>query len=176
MKTKLFIYSLIVILLSACSKEAYNMADYGMKPNTGENSSPLFNQALQRILNESKEDTIHIVLQKGRYDFHVDGSSIREYYISNHDQDNPKAVGLAFENVKNIVFDGQGSELIFHGRMLPIALLDAENCTLKNFSIDFENPHISQVKVLENDTVKGLITYEVAPWVQYRREKNCFGA
>ena len=167
MKTKLLICSLIVILCSACTKQAYNMADYGLKPNTGENASPLFTQALQDILNACQEDTIHIVLEKGRYDFHVDGSAIREYYISNHDQDNPKSVGLAFENVKNIVFDGQGSELIFHGRMLPISLIDAENCTLKNFSIDFENPHISQVKVLENDTINRLITYEIAPWVQY---------
>ncbi len=75
--------------------------------------------------------------------------------------------------MKNVIFDGQGSELVFHGRMLPVSLVGSENCTLKNFSIDFANPHISQVKVLENDTVGGLITYEVAPWVEYEiRDSN----
>ena len=60
--------------------------------------------------------------------------------ISNHDQMNPKKVGLPFEGMKNMVFDGQGSELIFHGRMLPVSLLDSRNCVLKNFSIDFKHP------------------------------------
>ena len=82
-------------------------------------------------------------------------------------------MGLAFENMKNVVFDGQGSELVFHGRMLPVSLVGSDNCTLKNFSIDFANPHISQVKVLENDTLGGMITYEVAPWVEYEiRDSN----
>ena len=29
--------------------------------------------------------------------------------------------------------------------MLPLSLLRSENCTLRNFSIDFETPHIAQV-------------------------------
>ena len=130
-------------------------------------------KALQEIAAEVNFDTVRILLPKGRYDFYPEGASKREYFISNHDQDNPKLVGLAFENMKNVIFDGQGSELVFHGRMLPVSLVGSENCTLKNFSIDFANPHISQVKVLENDTVGGLITYEVAPWVEYEiRDSN----
>ena len=78
--------------------------------------------------------------------------------------------------MRNVIFDAQGSELIFHGRMLPVSLINSENCTLKNFSIDFENPHISQVKILENDTVAGAITYEVAPWVEYEIRDSVFYA
>ena len=55
--------------------------------------------------------------------------------------------------MQNIVFDGQGSELIFHGRMLPVSIIQSTNCTVKNISIDFENPHISQVQVIENDII-----------------------
>ena len=160
-------------MFTACKGGAYDLSGYGLKPDTGENASPLIAKALQEIAAEVNFDTVRILLPKGRYDFYPEGASKREYFISNHDQDNPKLVGLAFENMKNVIFDGQGSELVFHGRMLPVSLVGSENCTLKNFSIDFANPHISQVKVLENDTVGGLITYEVAPWVEYEiRDSN----
>jgi alpha-1,3-galactosidase B len=157
-------------------KQSYNLADYGLKPDTKENASPLFAKALQEIASAGNTDSIVIVLQEGRYDFYPEGATEREYFISNHDQDNPKSVGLAFEHMKHVVFDGQGSELVFHGRMLPVSLVHSENSTLKNFSIDFENPHISQVKILENDTVAGMITYEVAPWVEYEIRDSAFVA
>ena len=96
---------------------------------------------------------------------------MREYYISNHDQTNPKKVGIALEDMKNLTLDGQGSEFVFHGRMLPVSLLRSENCLLKNFSIDFENPHIAQVKIVENDPQDGIV-FEPAPWVDYRIAKD----
>ena len=164
MKLNSVLTLLFIALFTVCKGGAYDLSGYGLKPDTGENASPLIAKALQEIAAEVNFDTVRILLPKGRYDFYPEGASKREYFISNHDQDNPKLVGLAFENMKNVIFDGQGSELVFHGRMLPVSLVGSENCTLKNFSIDFANPHISQVKVLENDTVGGLITYEVAPW------------
>lgn len=163
------------LVFSACSKgpHTFNLSDYGLKSGSGENASPLIANALQQIASNGCSDSIVVLLPKGRYDFYPEGASLREYFISNHDQDNPKYVGLPFENLKNVVFDGQGSELVFHGRMLPVSLVNSEDCTLRNFSIDFENPHISQIKVLENDTVNGMITYEVASWVQYEiRDSN----
>lgn len=166
----------LITLFTACTTgNTYNLSAYGLSPDNAQNSSSLMAKALQEIApSTAKSDSTLIILPKGRYDFYPKGASEREYYISNHDQDNPKLVGLAFENMKNVVFDGQGSELVFHGRMLPISLLNSENCTLKNFHIDFENPHISQVKVLENDTVCGSITYEVAPWVEYEVRDSAF--
>lgn len=176
MKLNLFIFCVLTVLFPSCVKQSYNLADYGLKPDTKENASPLFAKALQEIASAGNTDSIVIVLQEGRYNFYPEGATEREYFISNHDQDNPKSVGLAFEHMKHVVFDGQGSELVFHGRMLPVSLVHSENSTLKNFSIDFENPHISQVKILENDTVAGMITYEVAPWVEYEIRDSAFVA
>ena len=167
----------ICFFLTACSGKTYNLADFGIKPDTRENVAPLFAEALNTIRQEcGKYKQIRVILPPGRYDFHPEGAAVREYYISNHDQTNPKYVGLPFEGFKNMVFDGREAELIFHGQMLPVSLLHAENCTLKNFRIDFENPHISQVKILENDTAASCITYEVAPWVRYEIRDSSFFA
>lgn len=178
MGLKISLLSFFVMLLAACSSDpAYNLSKYGLVPDSKENSSPLMVKALLEISRSADTtDSVVIRLPKGRYDFYPEGASQRDYFISNHDQNNPKLVGLSFEDMNNMVFDGQGSELVFHGRMLPVALLNSKNCTLKNFSIDFENPHISQIKVLENDTVAGGITYEVAPWVEYEIRDSAFVA
>lgn len=176
MNIKNFLFSILILLISAChSDHSYDLSDYGLVPDSKDNSSPLMAGALSEILgNAGSAGSIVIRLPKGRYDFHPDGASQHKYFISNHDQDNPKSVGLSFENMKNVIFDGQGSELVFHGRMLPVSLVNSTNCTLKNFHIDFENPHISQIKILENDSLSGNIVYEVAPWVKYEVRDSAF--
>lgn len=124
-----------------------DLSNYGVLPNTGNNSTALVNKAIQSILSKiGKKEPIILKFKKGRYDFHPEGALVREYYISNHDQDNPKTVGMAFENCDNITIDGQGSDFIYHGRMLPIALIENKNLTLKNIHIDFERPQICQVR------------------------------
>ncbi|MEG1544285.1 MAG: right-handed parallel beta-helix repeat-containing protein [Tannerellaceae bacterium] len=176
MKKKMLSLLLVFMCLS-CEKGSYDLSDYGLSPDSETNASPLMEKALMEIQKACADNKpILVTLPKGRYDFYPEGAAEREYFVSNHDQDNPKRVGLAFEDMKNVTFDGQGSELIFHGRMLPVSLLRSENCTLKNFSIDFKNPHISQVKVLENDTLAGSITFEVAPWVEYEVRDSAFVA
>ena len=160
---------LAMMLLASCKgKTTYDLADYGIVPGKEVNVSPLVANALNEIAPEADgKRTITLLFPKGEYHFYPTGAAEREYFISNHDQDNPKLVGIPLEGLKNVVLDGQGSEFIFHGRMLPVSLVNSENCQLKNFSIDFENPHIAQVEILENDSTNGYITYKVAPWVQY---------
>ncbi|WP_317170638.1 alpha-1,3-galactosidase-related protein [Sphingobacterium litopenaei] len=126
-------------------------------------------------MNKSNKDAkILFKFKKGRYDFHPENALKKVYYISNHDQDNPKTVGLALENLKNVSIDGEGADFIFHGRMLPIALIGNENLTLKNIHIDFKQPQICQVKILENNIEEGTITFETAPWVTYTIKDSVF--
>lgn len=113
-------------------------------------------------------DTLVIRLAPGRYEIGPKKTVERTLYISNHDQDNPKRVWLPLEGVKNLTIDGQGADLVFNGRLLPVVLRNCENVTLSNFSIDFSNPHVAQAVVVANDPEAGTITYRPEPWVQYR--------
>ena len=163
---------LMLLTTNVYAQKVYDISQFGLKPNSGKNASPILQKALSKIKSETPNGESAILhFSEGQYHFYEKGSTLREYYISNHDQDQPKKVGIALEEMKNLTMDGQGAQFIFHGRMLPISLLHSENCTLKNFSIDFENPHIAQIKVTENDPEKG-ITFEVAPWVEYHITKD----
>lgn len=179
-----WIRSTLITLLATCfylnsfasqvPKVVY-LSDYGILPNTGTNSSAAINKVLQTILGKTdKKQTLVLKFKKGRYDFYPEGALSRTYYISNHDQDNPKTVGIAFENCNSLTVDGQGSDFIYHGRMLPIALIENKNLTLKNIHIDFERPQICQVQILKNDTINGTIVYKTAPWVTYTIKDSVF--
>ena len=176
MKTILLFALSLLLSLSVsdvCAQErVYDISQFGLKANSKKNASPVVRKAIAKIKAECRDgEKVILRFPAGRYNFHEAGSTVREYYISNHDQDNPKKVGIALEDMKNLTIDGQGSEFVFYGRMIPVSLLRSENCVLKNFSIDFEHPHIAQVQVVENDPEKG-ITFEPAPWVDYRISKD----
>lgn len=150
----------------------YDLAKLGLKADSKRNASPVLRKVIDKIKAEcAPTDSVVLRFAPGRYEFHEKGASLREYYISNHDQVNPKKVGLALEGFHHLTLDGQGAELVFHGRMLPLALVNSAHCTLQNFRIDFAHPHIAQVKVVENSPADGL-TFEVAPWVNYRITKD----
>ena len=164
--------SLVLSCTTLSAQKVYEISAFGLKANSSKNASPVLQKALAKIKAEYKEgEKVILRFPEGRYEFHEKGAAVREYYISNHDQTNPKKVGIALEDMKNLTLDGQGSEFVFHGRMLPVSLLRSENCLLKNFSIDFENPHIAQVKLVENDPQDGIV-FEPAPWVDYRIAKD----
>lgn len=126
------------------------------------------------VAEKAPADTLVIRLLADQYDFCPADAELRRLFISNHDQDNPKAVGILIENARNVILDGGNARLLFNGRMLPVALLNSSGCRLSGFSIDFPNPHISQVVVESNDTAAGVITYRPEPWVEWEVRDSAF--
>ena len=176
MKKKVNLWLTFLICLfctDLCAKhKVYDMTRFGIFPDTQIETSSLIQKVLDSIKSNTEDREKKILrFAPGRYDFYDDNALERELYISNHDQNNPKKVGIVIENMHNLILDGQGAEFIFHGQMLPISLIHSSNCQLKNFSIDFENPHIAQIKVVSNNIADGII-FEVAPWIHYRISKD----
>ena len=165
----LFLMALVCSALPALAEnKVYKAAELGLVPNTGKSMSAQMQKAIATIRTEMKKgDKAVLVLEKGRYDFHPQDAASRNYYVSNHDQPQPRPVGVPLEDLHDFVLDGQGAELVFHGRMMPMSLVRSTDCTLKNFSIDFANPQISQITIVESNAEKGT-TFKPAPWVKYR--------
>ncbi len=136
------------------------------KTEQTENYSPVIKKQIEQLHNEQKMIK-EIKLKKNVYHFFPDGSFEKELYISNHDQDNPKKVAFYFENLKNLIIDGNGSEFVFHGTMIPFVMKNCENVTLKNFSIDFELPHLRQLTVLSVDKQNDVSTVRIEPEGNY---------
>ena len=58
-------------------------------------------------------------------------------------------IGFLLQNLKDITFDGGGSEFIYHGKMQVAAINSCTNVTLQNFSVDWDRPMISQGEIIE---------------------------
>lgn len=165
---KATLLSLLCLTLHVGAREiTYRASAFGIVPNTSKSQSAAMQRAIASIRAEAgKGDKVVLCLEEGRYDFYPEDAASREYYISNHDQHAQRPVGLPLEDLHDFTLDGQGAQLVFHGRMLPLSLVRSERCTLKDFSIDFDNPHITQITVVENDEQRG-ISFVPAPWVEY---------
>lgn len=160
----------LALLLTGCMPNQtirVDLKDWGLTPGSEQNATEIVLNALETTRKEHPDKAITLAFEAGEYNFHPSEQLKKEYYISNHDQTNPKFVGIAIEGFKNFTIEGNGAEFVFHGRMLPISVLNSENVRLQDFSVDFKNPHIGQVKVITNNTETGIIDYEVAPWVNY---------
>src|SRR5690606_12658886 len=96
---------------------------------------------VRKILREYKDaSSLTIKFEDGRYDFWP------------HHQEEvlfKASIGFDLTNHRNVTIDGGGAEFIFHGRMMPFRLENSENIKLKNFSIDWDRPFISQAQVVE---------------------------
>lgn len=174
MRVYKYLLSIVFVFAAiSCSNNGlYKLSDYGIHPDTGEDVTLKINEVIKKIESECKGKNVTLVFEPGDYDFYPQNAIEREYYISNHDQDNPKKVAMVLENISNLTIDGQGANLYMNGRMLPIAMVNCEGCTLKNISIDTRIPQISQVTIVENDEKNGVIIYRLAPWVQYKIDEN----
>lgn len=128
------------------------MKDYGVTPEA-DSVSIRIARALEDLYVRYAFTDNHVTLkfQPGTYTFAPSESICRDYYISNHDQVVHHAVALAINGWQNLTIDGGGSLFLCKGRMLPMAITKSWDITIKNLSIDFLHPHISQVTIVAND-------------------------
>lgn len=145
---------------------------FGGKPGSGEDATPAVLKMLEFLDSYQGKRTVIIHFPEGRYDFFSDSAISKEYYISNHDHEEQRKVIFPLENVQNLILDGQGSELIFHGRMIPFSLINSENVIFRNFSVDFDVPHLRQLNVREVNPGEGFILCELFPQGNYRIEEG----
>ncbi|MDY7393996.1 right-handed parallel beta-helix repeat-containing protein [Aureibaculum sp. 2210JD6-5] len=149
---------LICLIFSSCGKTKkdgtiINVSDYGILSDTKENITGKINGLLQELETDGKT----LVFPKGRYDFYPDSTYLRDYYESNTYDVNPKRLGVLLDKTKNLTIDAQGSDFIYHGHIQPFTLDNAENITIKNVNIDWENPLTAEAEVLEADSTHILL-------------------
>ncbi|MFA7493878.1 MAG: right-handed parallel beta-helix repeat-containing protein [Proteiniphilum sp.] len=109
-----------------------NITDYGVRPNSHSNIEPIIRKVL---LDNINADSLIIHFARGRYDF---------WPAYNNDNPSVSTIGFDLTGRKNITIDGRGSEFIFHGKMMCFLMKESRNILLKNFSIDWDRPFISQ--------------------------------
>lgn len=143
----LFVTSAIVSTMAfapICAMEL-NAADYGVKPG-GLNCGV----AVRMLIDDARAKGVsRINFAPGVYHFHRSSAQPMQMYISNHDQQQVHPVALPLVGLKNVEICGNGAKFIFHGMMLPFVLMDCENVTVNDISIDFAEPFSAEGRIIE---------------------------
>ncbi|WP_133012095.1 right-handed parallel beta-helix repeat-containing protein [Marinomonas flavescens] len=92
--------------------------------------------------------------------------------IANHD-DGLKRIAFYIKNLNGLTINGNGSSFIFYDEVIPFAIEDSSNVTLKNFSVDFIMPFHSELEVVSSDLDKKSFTAKInAELYPYKIENN----
>jgi hypothetical protein len=89
-----------------------------------------------------------IILPKGTHHIYPENGIQRTLHISNNN-DGMKQLMVDLSHCENLVIDGNGAELIFHGHIIPFYMKRAKNITIKNMTIDWEHPFFSQGEIVK---------------------------
>lgn len=150
---------LICIATRSMAQQTVDMAEYGIE--TAKDASPIVRKVLQQVKGNTR-----IVFPKGTYHFYPDKAVGKYHSVTNHDNGYKRFV-FPIMGYENLEIDGQGSEFIFHGEVVPFLVENSTNVVLKNFAIDWEDPFYLQGVVLESDSLNSSITLEFTPESNY---------
>lgn len=115
--------------LTAPSIPKIDITRYGAHPDSRENVIPALRLALEAC---RKTGAAILSFPRGRYDFLPEQGS----------------VGFEMRQLKELTIEGNGSEFVFHGRMQIAGIDSCERLTMRNFSVDWDRPWISQAEIV----------------------------
>ena len=98
-----------------------------------------------------------VVLEKNKiYDVRQDDSlEVEGYFCTNtaKKHENPNGLrrsAVFIKEKKNITIDGNGATLLVHGKMTPFLFDKCENITVKNLTVDYACPTMTEFRILSN--------------------------
>lgn len=143
------------------SQKIISVSDFGIQPNTSTDIAPMVKKVIDTFRNEKN---VTLFFPKGRYDFWPENSNRKK--LSPWDKTETD-IGIYLSDMKNLTIDGNGSEFVFHGKMVPLALVNCLNTKLRNFTIDWDRPLISQgvIRMVTDDFVEIEINKTEYPYI-----------
>lgn len=144
MKKLICSFLILTASMAAHGREVVSVAAYAA-PGCDD-----YTPVVRSILEEHPGGNLTIVFPKGEYHFFRTCARGKYHAVTNHDN-GYKYFAFPLEGMRDVEIDGQGSAFVFHGVMTPFLVEHSENVTLKNFSIDWEEPFYIQGTVVVSD-------------------------
>lgn len=130
---------------TAC--DTVRVAEFDGKTGPDGSATAAIREALEAC---RKRQAKVLAFETKRYDFWPDGAARRDWYISNTSSEKEcpskeKTIGILIEDFDGLTIDGNGADLLFHGKMITLAVANSSDITIKNLSVDFERPTMSEM-------------------------------
>jgi hypothetical protein len=124
---------------------------FGADPSGRSDSAPAVAEALRYA--KSLERASRIVFSEGSYQLFPERAETRELYVSNtvgaDQRYREKKIGLLVEDMNDVIVDGGGAKLVFHGLQTAFAAIRSTDVTFTNFSFDYAAPKVIDATVVD---------------------------
>ncbi|MCJ8012634.1 right-handed parallel beta-helix repeat-containing protein [Paenibacillus sp. KQZ6P-2] len=149
------------------------VTDYGARPDSGEDAVSSIRLAIAAAA--AVNEPVVIEFPHGRYDLYPDHADQALCCISNttteeENPDNTKTFGLLLQGLNHLTIEGNGSLLMFHGKMTLLAVISCSDIEIRNLNTDYAHPTMAEmtVEVVEERTMD----VRVHPDSRYELEKD----
>jgi len=166
-KQVIILLFLLFVLNNGCRNteaiQSINLREFDIENSS--DATPIVVEAIRKC----KKDGIRkLEFPKGTYHFYPTFAPDKYCAITNNDN-GLKRTAFPLIGFDGLEIDGNGSEFIFHGKMLPFIIEDSKNLTIKNLSINWKVPFGLEGKVVANNPANKSFDIEVlSPYkVQY---------
>lgn len=145
----LFALSIALSWSAAAAETTINVTAHGAAPNSGQDATVPFRQALAAA--KAAEGPVTLVVPPGRYDFDLASATVRDCHTSNSTETGSpqRHIALDLTDIDQLTIEGPGATLMMRGQM---TMLVAERChglTLRGLEFDFERPTFSEITAVE---------------------------
>lgn len=119
-------------------------AQFGMTPGAKKDQGPALRSAISAL---RKMGGGVLNIPKGVYHFYSEGALNMSFNISNHDQPLIHPVCVPLADLRNVRVEGNGSLFLFHGKAVPLLIMDSENVAINRLAVDYERPYYTEARV-----------------------------
>ncbi|WP_372775236.1 right-handed parallel beta-helix repeat-containing protein [Mangrovibacterium sp.] len=136
MKLKIITF-LLIFTLKAGAQQILRLS------SSGDDMTEVVRAAMVRCTDKN----IKLVFEKGTYFFRPDYALAKYCVVTNHGNGLKKII-FNFEGYESVEIEGNGSEFIFHGQVMPFLFDDCDKIQVRNLTIDWDIPFLFQSEVL----------------------------
>ena len=106
--------------------------------------------AARHAIDELHKGQQRLVFPCARYHFWPEWAGERYLFVSNNDE-GLKRIAFDLTGLLDVEIDGQGSEFIFHGGIVPFVFERCARISVKNLSIDWARPFHTEAEIIASD-------------------------
>ncbi len=138
----------------------FRAADYGIAPG-----KPFTAADVAKLLADvqsapgTAEAPTRLLFEPGMYRIGPEQCQRRTWFISNHDQVNPRTVFLPLERMRGVHLIATGAHFELLGRIIPVGVWDCAEVKLQGFSVDYETPPMTQITFTAVDAKAKTVTF-----------------
>ena len=139
------IATLLCSMRSVPAAEVLNARDFGLgNLAPGEDATPVFRRAMEACRSQGAGG---LQIPSGTWHLYPD-YAFEEYLAVANNNPGAKRIVFQLDELKGFTLSGEDVHFVCHGQMIPISGDDAENITLRGFSIDWSRPFHFQGEVV----------------------------